>query len=99
MAVAKKRAVPASEEPVSRPANRIGREPIPVPRLVPRGKTAFDTVQWRTHDAVIKNAEGKVIFEQKGIRARRRGRRRASTSPRRSTSASSRGGGRARSTG
>jgi len=36
---------------------------------VPRGKTAFDTVDWRTHDAVIKNAEGKVIFEQKGIRA------------------------------
>ena len=69
MAVAKKRTAPASDEPVGRPATRIGREPIPVPRLVPRGKTAFDTVQWRTHDAVIKNAEGKVIFEQKGIRA------------------------------
>ncbi|MGA8664022.1 MAG: vitamin B12-dependent ribonucleotide reductase, partial [Thermoplasmata archaeon] len=36
---------------------------------MPRGKTAFDTIEWRTHDAVIKNAEGKVIFEQKGIRA------------------------------
>jgi len=36
---------------------------------VPRGKTAFDSVSWRTHDAVIKNADGKVIFEQKGIRA------------------------------
>ncbi|HXQ48878.1 MAG TPA: hypothetical protein VN842_03770, partial [Thermoplasmata archaeon] len=47
----------------------MGREPIPVPRLVPRGKTAFDSVSWRTHDAVIKNADGKVIFEQKGIRA------------------------------
>jgi ribonucleoside-diphosphate reductase alpha chain len=40
-----------------------------VPRLVPRGKTAFDTVDWKSHDALIKNAEGKVIFEQKGIRA------------------------------
>jgi ribonucleoside-diphosphate reductase alpha chain len=68
MAAAKKRATPVSEELPARPA-RIGREPIPVPRLVPRGKTAFDTVQWRSHDAVIKNAEGKVIFEQKGIRA------------------------------
>ena len=71
MAAAKKRAMPASDESAARPA-RIGREPIPVPRLVPRGKTAFDTVQWRSHDAVIKNAEGKVIFEQKGIRAPRR---------------------------
>jgi ribonucleoside-diphosphate reductase alpha chain len=68
MAVARKRPTPA-DEPVVRPANRIGREPIPVPRLVPRGKTAFDTVAWRSHDAVIKNAEGAVIFEQKGIRA------------------------------
>ncbi len=68
MAVAKKRAPPVPEEPAARQA-RIGREPIPVPRLVPRGKTAFDTVSWRNHDAVIKNAEGKVIFEQKGIRA------------------------------
>ncbi len=69
MAVSKKRAAPASDEPAPRPSSRIGREPIPIPRLVPRGKTAFDTVQWRSHDAVIKNAEGKVIFEQKGIRA------------------------------
>jgi ribonucleoside-diphosphate reductase alpha chain len=69
MAVARKRPAPAPDESVGRPANRIGREPIPVPRLVPRGKTAFDTVAWRTHDAVIKNAEGTVIFEQKGIRA------------------------------
>jgi len=59
MAVAKKRAAPAPEEPVARPTARIGREPIPVPRLVPRGKTAFDTVQWRSHDAVIKNAGGR----------------------------------------
>ncbi len=68
MAIAKKRAAPAAEEPASKPG-RIGREPIPVPRLVPRGKTALDTVSWRSHDALIKNAEGKVIFEQKGIRA------------------------------
>ena len=68
MAVAKKRAPSVPEEPPARLA-RIGREPIPVPRLVPRGKTAFDTVSWRSHDAVIKNAEGKVIFEQKGIRS------------------------------
>ena len=68
MAVAKKRAPSAPEEPTARSA-RLGREPIPVSRLVPRGKTAFDTVTWRSHDAVIKNAEGKVIFEQKGIRA------------------------------
>ncbi|HTT73932.1 MAG TPA: vitamin B12-dependent ribonucleotide reductase [Thermoplasmata archaeon] len=69
MAVAKKRPLPSSDEPAARPAARIGREPIPVPRLVPRGKTAFDTVQWRSHDAVIKSADGKVIFEQKGIHA------------------------------
>jgi ribonucleoside-diphosphate reductase alpha chain len=69
MAVSKKRASSPSDSPVARPANRVGREPIPVPRLVPRGKTAFDTVTWRTHDAIIKNADGKMIFEQKGIRA------------------------------
>ncbi|MGC2204985.1 MAG: adenosylcobalamin-dependent ribonucleoside-diphosphate reductase, partial [Thermoplasmata archaeon] len=69
MAVARKRPAPASDEPVVRPAARVGREPIPVSRLVPRGKTAFDTVAWRSHDAVIKNADGAVIFEQKGIRA------------------------------
>jgi ribonucleoside-diphosphate reductase alpha chain len=69
MAVSRKRTPSPAESPAARPANRIGREPIPVPRLVPRGKTAFDTVAWRTHDSVIKNAEGKVIFEQKGIHA------------------------------
>jgi ribonucleoside-diphosphate reductase alpha chain len=69
MAIARKRPTPASEEATARAAARIGREPIPVSRLVPRGKTALDTVEWRTHDAVIKNAEGAVIFEQKGIRA------------------------------
>ena len=68
MAVAKKRTASVSEEGPRAP-HRIGREPIPIPRLVPRGKTAFDTVTWKTHDAVIKNAEGKVIFELKGIHA------------------------------
>jgi ribonucleoside-diphosphate reductase alpha chain len=69
MAVARKRPTPAAEESTGRSTARIGREPIPVPRLVPRGKTAFDTVGWRSHDAGIKNAGGTAIFEQKGIRA------------------------------
>ena len=70
MAAAKKRPVPG-DEPASRPAGRPSREPIEVPRLVPPGKAAFDTVEWKTHDAQIKSADGKVIFEQKGIRAPR----------------------------
>jgi len=69
MAAAKKRPVPSPEESAGRPTGRLGKEPIPVPRLTPRGKTAFDTVDWRSHDASIKSADGKVIFEQKGIRA------------------------------
>jgi ribonucleoside-diphosphate reductase alpha chain len=69
MALAKKRTSSGPEMTPGRPGSRLGREPIPVPQLVPRGKTAFDTVDWRTHDALIKNAEGKVIFELKGIRA------------------------------
>ncbi len=68
MAVAKKRTAPVNDE-APRPPSRLGREPIPVPRLVPRGKTAFDTVGWKTNEAVIKNAEGAVIFELKGIHA------------------------------
>jgi ribonucleoside-diphosphate reductase alpha chain len=68
MAVAKKRTASVSDD-APRGANRLGREPIPIPRLVPRGKTAFDTVTWKTHDSVIKNAEGKIIFELKGIHA------------------------------
>ncbi len=68
MAAAKKRALPG-DEAAARTASRPGREPIDVPRLVPSGKTAFDTVEWKTHDALIKSADGKVIFEQKGIRA------------------------------
>jgi ribonucleoside-diphosphate reductase alpha chain len=70
MAAAKKRPVPG-EETAGRPATRSGREPIDLPRLVPSGKTAFDTVEWRSYDAAIKSADGKVIFEQKGIRAPR----------------------------
>ena len=69
MAVAKKRPIPSVDDAAGRASARLGREPIPVPRLVPRGKTAFDTVQWRSHDASIKSFDGKVIFEQKGIRA------------------------------
>ncbi|MGD0718078.1 MAG: vitamin B12-dependent ribonucleotide reductase [Thermoplasmata archaeon] len=69
MAIAKKRTTAPPEESRSRPASGYGDETIPIPRLTPRGKAAFDTVQWRTYDAMIKNAEGKVIFEQKGIHA------------------------------
>ncbi len=69
MAASKKRPVPSPDDTAVRPSPRLGREPIPVPRLAPRGKTAFDTVPWRTHDALIKTADGKVIFEQRGIRA------------------------------
>jgi ribonucleoside-diphosphate reductase alpha chain len=69
MAVARRRGTPLSEENPPRLADRPGREPIPVPRLVPRGKTAFDTVSWKLHDALIKAADGKTIFELKGIRA------------------------------
>jgi ribonucleoside-diphosphate reductase alpha chain len=69
MAAAKKRPVPSPEESAGRASARLGKEPIPVARLTPRGKTAFDTVEWRTHDASIQSADGKVIFEQKGIHA------------------------------
>ena len=62
MAVAKKRTGSIPEDSL-RGSSRIAREPIPIPRLVPRGKTAFDTVAWKTHDSVIKSADGKVIFE------------------------------------
>ncbi len=69
MAITKKRTAPVPEAPDSKGGRRASRdEAIPVPRLVPRGKVAFDTVEWKLHDAQIKNAEGKVIFEQKGIR-------------------------------
>ena len=70
MAAAKKRPVTGGEPGAHAPVHP-GREPIEVPRLVPAGKTAFDTVDWKTHDATIKSADGKVIFEQKGIRAPR----------------------------
>ncbi|MGI0150912.1 MAG: adenosylcobalamin-dependent ribonucleoside-diphosphate reductase, partial [Thermoplasmata archaeon] len=69
MALAKKRVVPLAEPALPVPTPRMGRDPIPVPRLVPRGKTAFDTVEWRSHDALIRAADGKVVFELKGIRA------------------------------
>ncbi|MGI0054480.1 MAG: vitamin B12-dependent ribonucleotide reductase [Thermoplasmata archaeon] len=69
MAASKKRTSPIPVDEACPSARTYGEEPIPVPRLVPRGKTAFDTVSWRTHDALIKSADGKIIFEQKGIRA------------------------------
>ncbi|MCI4346130.1 MAG: vitamin B12-dependent ribonucleotide reductase [Thermoplasmata archaeon] len=69
MAVARRRGTPLAEESPPRLTDRPGREPIPVPRLVPRGKTAFDTVGWKLHDALIKSADGKTIFELKGIRS------------------------------
>jgi len=68
MAASKKRPASADGAP-ARLTDRPGRDPIELPRLLPAGKTAFDTVEWRSHDASIKNADGKVIFEQKGIRA------------------------------
>ena len=67
-AATRKRAAPSLPESLPHPG-RAGREPISVPRLVPRGKTAFDTVGWRMHDAVIRSADGKIFFELKGIRA------------------------------
>ncbi|MGA7860787.1 MAG: vitamin B12-dependent ribonucleotide reductase [Thermoplasmata archaeon] len=69
MAITKKRTSPGADATESKGSRRVTQaEPIPIPRLVPRGKTAFDTVEWKLHDAQIKNADGKVIFEQKGIR-------------------------------
>ncbi len=69
MALTKKRSgsAPETTESPSHPGAGSA-ESIPIPRLVPRGKTAFDTVGWKLHDAIIKNTEGKVIFEQKGVR-------------------------------
>ncbi|MHB8351835.1 MAG: vitamin B12-dependent ribonucleotide reductase [Thermoplasmata archaeon] len=69
MAAAKKRANSPPELGTVVLPGRGGRESIPVPRLVPRGKTAFDTVSWRRHDSLIRAADGKVVFELKGIRA------------------------------
>ena len=47
---------------------RPGRDPIPLGRLVPKGKSAFDGVEWKTHDARIKSPSGETVFEQTGIR-------------------------------
>jgi ribonucleoside-diphosphate reductase alpha chain len=44
------------------------RETIPLPRLLPKGKGAYDTVEWEYRDAVIKNPAGKIIFEAKGVK-------------------------------
>ncbi|HEV2166651.1 MAG TPA: vitamin B12-dependent ribonucleotide reductase, partial [Thermoplasmata archaeon] len=69
MAASKRRVVTSPSDLGPRAGARSGREPIAVPRLVPRGKTAFETVEWKTHNSTIKGADGKVIFEQKGIHA------------------------------
>ncbi len=69
MAITKKRTAPVPDTSETKGGRKGSRdEAIPIPRLVPRGKVAFDTVEWKLHDSQIKNAEGKVIFEQKGIR-------------------------------
>ncbi|MCI4349058.1 MAG: vitamin B12-dependent ribonucleotide reductase [Thermoplasmata archaeon] len=69
MAVSKRRVSSPTDVGPARPASRNGREPITIPKLVPRGKTAFDTVTWKTHDSLIRSADGKTVFEQKGIKA------------------------------
>ncbi len=69
MAASKRRVASPTTEVPPRTTLRTGREPIPVPRLTPRGKSAFETVSWKSHDAIIKGADGRPIFEQKGIHA------------------------------
>ena len=44
-------------------------DPVGLQRLVPKGKNAFDGVEWKTHDALIKSPAGETIFEAKGIKA------------------------------
>ncbi len=55
-----------SEHPVLTP--KAKREAIPMPRLLPKGKSAYDTVEWENRDALIKNPSGKIIFEAKGVK-------------------------------
>lgn len=68
MATSRRRAtVPHVTEHARAPA--ADREPIPLTRLVPKGKSAFDGIEWKTHDAVIKSPSGEIIFKAEGIRA------------------------------
>jgi ribonucleoside-diphosphate reductase alpha chain len=45
------------------------REPVALRRLVPKGKSAFEGIEWKAHDAIIKGPEGKIIFKAEKIRA------------------------------
>jgi ribonucleoside-diphosphate reductase alpha chain len=68
MATTRRRAVAAIAE---HPRAAGHREPLSLPRLVPKGKGPFDGIEWKTHDALIKGPGGETIFELKGIRAPR----------------------------
>jgi ribonucleoside-diphosphate reductase alpha chain len=52
----------------ARPPVGRSHEPIPLPRLLPKGVGPFDQVEWKTQDAVIRNPAGEIIFEARGIR-------------------------------
>jgi ribonucleoside-diphosphate reductase alpha chain len=41
---------------------------IPLPRILPRGKSAYDTVEWEFRDTAIRGSSGKTIFEMKGVK-------------------------------
>ncbi len=41
---------------------------IPLSRILPRGKSAFDTVEWEFRDTSIKSSSGQIIFEMKGVK-------------------------------
>ena len=67
MATTRRRA--ALPHVAEQPQARSARETITLDRLVPKGRTGFDGVEWRTHDALIKSPSGEIIFELKGIKA------------------------------
>jgi ribonucleoside-diphosphate reductase alpha chain len=48
--------------------SREGRESIPLPRILSKGKSAYDTVEWEYRDALIRGTSDKPIFEMKGVR-------------------------------
>jgi ribonucleoside-diphosphate reductase alpha chain len=35
----------------------------------PEGKSPYDVVEWKTHHVILKDGEGRVIFEQEGVEA------------------------------
>ncbi len=69
MATSRRRAALPHAAEVSR--SRAQREPVPLSRLVTKGKNAFDGLEWKSHDALIKSPSGEVIFDMKGIKAPR----------------------------